>query len=145
MKKIGLFVTLATLLVGCATLDTSSLDWIQVGPEFSPTKVQDLEVIASAKEITRTYGNIGLLRVKNLKPDREVIKMGVDRGKKFAASKGADAILLGQYNSAADGAKDPRVTLIIYAIKYMDTLNDEDIKAMEDFEVQGILNERSED
>ncbi len=145
MKKIGLFITLATLLVGCATLDTSSLDWIQVGPEFSPTKVQDLEVIASAKEITRAYGNIGLLRVKNLKPDREVIKMGVDRGKKFAASKGADAILLGQYNSAADGAKDPRVTLIIYAIKYMDTLNEEDIKAMEEFEVMGILNERSEE
>ncbi|MBP5403666.1 MAG: hypothetical protein J6Y17_01080 [Elusimicrobiaceae bacterium] len=145
MKKIGLFITLATLLVGCATLDTSSLDWIQVGPEFSPTKVQDLEVIASAKEITRAYGNIGLLRVKNLKPDREVIKMGVDRGKKFAASKGADAILLGQYNSAADGAKDPRVTLIIYAIKYMDTLNEEDIKAMEEFEIQGILNERSEE
>ena len=145
MKKTGLFVMLATLLVGCATLDTSSLDWIQVGPEFSPTQVQDLEILASAQEITRTYGNIGLLRVKNLKPDREVIKMGVERGKKFAASKGADAILMGQYNTAADGEQDPRVTLIIYAIKYMDTLNEKDIKAMEDFEIQGILNERSED
>jgi hypothetical protein len=71
--------------------------------------------------------------------------MGVERGKKFAASKGADAILLGQYNSASDGAQDPRVTLIIYAIKYIDTVNEKDLKAMEEFDVLGILNERSED
>lgn len=144
MKKLAAFIALG-LLVGCATLDTSSLDWIAIGPEFSPTKVQDLEVLASAKEIKHTYGNIGLLRIKNLKPDREVLKMGVERGKKFAASKGADAILLGQYNSASDGAQDPRVTLIIYAIKYIDTVNEKDLKAMEEFDVLGILNERSED
>lgn len=144
MKKVFAWIALG-LLAGCASLDTSSLDWIPIGPEFSPTKVQEIEVIASAQEIKRAYGNIGLLRIKNLKPDREVLKMGVEKGKKFAASKGADAILLGQYNSASDGAQDPRVTLIIYAIKYMDTLNEADIKAMEDFEVLGILNERSED
>ena len=144
MKKVFAWIALG-LLAGCASLDTSSLDWIPIGPEFSPTKVQNIEVIASAKEIKRAYGNIGLLRIKNLKPDREVLKMGVEKGKKFAASKGADAILLGQYNSASDGAQDPRVTLIIYAIKYMDTLNEADIKAMEDFEVLGILNERNED
>ena len=145
MKKLGLFVIAFILLAGCASLETNSLDWIAVGPEFSPTKVQNLEVIASAQEIKRPYGNIGLLRIKNLKPDREVLKMGVEKGKKFAASKGADAILLGQYNSASDGAADPRVTLIIYAIKYMDTINEKDIKAMEEFEVLGILNERTED
>lgn len=144
MKKLGLLAALS-LLVGCATLDTNTLDWIPIGPEFSPTKPQNVEIIASAKEITRAYGNIGLLRVKNLKPDREVLRMGVEKGKKFAASKGADAILLGQYNSAADGAQDPRVTIIIYAIKYMDTLNDADMKAIEDFEVLGILNERTQD
>ena len=144
MKKLAALIALG-LLMGCATLDTSSLDWIAIGPEFSPTKVQDLEVIASAQDIKRIYGNIGLLRIKNLKPDREVLKMGVERGKKFAASKGADAILLGQYNSASDGAQDPRVTLIIYAIKYMDTINEKDIKAMDEFEVLGILNERTED
>lgn len=144
MKKVFAWIALG-LLAGCASLDTSSLDWIPIGPEFSPTKAQEIEVIASAQEIKRAYGNIGLLRIKNLKPDREVLKMGVEKGKKFAASKGADAILLGQYNSASDGAQDPRVTLIIYAIKYMDTLNEADIKAMEDFEVLGILNERNED
>lgn len=145
MKKLGLLAGLMLGLMGCASLETNSLDWIPIGPEFSPTKVQDLEVVASASEIKRAYGNIGLLRIKNLKPDREVLKMGVDKGKKFAASKGADAILLGQYNSAADGAQDPRVTLIIYAIKYMDTVNERDIKAMEDFEVLGILNERTQE
>ncbi len=145
MKKLGFLSSVCALLIGCATLDTSSLDWIPIGPEFSPAKVQNLEVIASAQEITKPYGNIGLLRIKNLKPDREVLKMGVEKGKKFAASKGADAILLGQYNSASDGAADPRVTLIIYAIKYLDTVNDKDIKAMEEFEVLGILNERTEE
>lgn len=144
MKKSLLFAVLVAL-VGCASMDTSSLDWIPIGPEFSPTKPQNIEVVASANEITRTYGNIGLLRIKNLKPDRETLKMGVEKGKKFAASKGADAILLGQYNSASDGAPDPRVTLIIYAIKYMDTVNEKDIEAMENFEVLGILNERTEE
>ena len=144
MKKlVGLFAFI--LVAGCATLENSTLDWIPIGPEFSPTKPQNVEVIASAKEITRIYGNIGLLRIKNLKPDREVLKMGVEKGKKFAASKGADAILLGQYNSAADGAPDPRVTLIIYAIKYLDTVNEKDVQAMEEFNVVGILNERTEE
>ena len=144
MKKYIIMFVLAGL-IGCATMDTSSLDWIPIGPEFSPTKPQQIEVVASRKDITRAYGNIGLLRIKNLKPDRETLRLGVERGKKFVAAKGADAMLLGQYNSASDGAKDPRVTLIIYAIKYMDTLNEADLKAIEDFEVLGILNERGED
>lgn len=144
MKKILIIAGLLSL-AGCASLETSSVDWIPIGPEFSATKAQNIEVIASADEITQPYGNIGLLRIKNLKPDRETLKMGVEKGKKIAATKGANAILLGQYNSASDGAPDPRVTLIIYAIKYLDTVNEKDIKAMEDFEVMGILNERSED
>ena len=144
MKKVG-FLGLMCLLVGCATMQSSSLDWIPIGPEFSPNKNRPLDIVASAQEITQPYTNIGLLRIKNLKPDREILKMGVEKGKKFAAAKGADAILLGQYNSAADGAQDPRVTLIIYAIKYLDTVNDEDIKAIEEFEVLGILNERTQD
>lgn len=126
-------------------MQTSSMDWIAIGPEFSPNKNRPVQIVASAKEITEPYTNIGLLRIKNLKTDRETIKMGVDKGKKFAASKGADAILLGQYNSASDGAQDPRITLIIYAIKYLDTVNEADIKAMEEFEVLGILNEHPED
>ena len=143
MKKLGLWGVL--LMAGCASLQTNSVDWIGIGPEFSPNKNRPVEIVASAKEITEPYTNIGLLRIKNLKTDRETIKMGVDKGKKIAASKGADAILLGQYNRAADGAQDPRITLIIYAIKYLDTVNEADIKAMEDFEVLGILNERSEE
>ena len=140
MKKAGFLFTLC-MLAACATMQTNSLDWIPIGPEFSPNKDRPIQMISSAKEITQPYTNIGLLRVKNLKPDREILKMGVEKGKKFLAGKGADAILLGQYNSAADGAQDPRITLIMYAIKYMDTVNDEDIKAMEEYEVLGILNE----
>jgi len=144
MKKIFLVAALF-ILAGCATLENGSIDWIPIGPEFSPTKPQDIEILGGAQDIRHVYTNIGLLRIKNLKPDRETLKMGVEKGKKFAASKGADAIVLGQYNSASDGAPDPRVTLIIYTIKYMETVNEKDLEAMEEFEVMSILNERTQD
>ena len=142
MKKLGVLFTLLGLLAGCATLEQSNLDWIAIGPDFPPTKAKNVQIIGSKSEITRPYGNLGLLRIKNLKPERDVLKMGVEKGRKFVASKGADAMLIGQYNSAEDGASNPRVTLIIYAIKYVDNLSEEDEKAIEDFEVLGILNER---
>lgn len=144
MKK-GILAVVLFALAGCASLETGSVDWIPIGPEFSPTKPQNIEVLGSAQDITRVYTNVGLLRIKNLKPDRETLKMGVEKAKKIAASKGADAMILGQYNSASDGAPDPRVTLIVYTIKYMETVNEKDLKAMEEFEVMSILNERTED
>ncbi len=144
MKGIRLLVLVSGLLAGCATLGQNNLDWIPIGPEFPPTKVKDLEIVSGRRaDITRPYGNLGLLRIKNVKPQRDSILMGIEKGKKFAASKGADAIFIGQYNSAEDGATDPRVTLVIYAIKYVDNLTEADQKAMEEFEVLGILNEHS--
>ena len=143
MKKLGLLAA-GLLLAGCATLEMNNLDWIPIGPDFPPTKAKNVEIIGSKSEITRPYGNLGLLRIKNLQPTRDNLKMGVEKGRKFVASKGADAMLIGQYNSAEDGASNPRVTLIIYAIKYVDNLSEEDEKAIEDFKVLGILNERSD-
>lgn len=143
MRK--LFLMSVLLLAGCATLENIGMDWIPIGPDFPAADPDKIEVVSSRDEITRAYGNLGLLRMKNLKPDRETLKMAVDRGRKFIAQKGADAMLLGQYNSASDGASNPRVTLIIYAIKYMDTMTEEDKKALEEFEVLGILNERTMD
>lgn len=143
MKKLGLLVA-GLFLSGCATLEMNNLDWIPIGPDFPPTKAKNVEIIGSKSEITRPYGNLGLLRIKNLQPTRDNLKMGVEKGRKFVASKGADAMLIGQYNSAEDGASNPRVTLIIYAIKYVDNLSEEDEKAIEDFKVLGILNERSD-
>ena len=143
MKKLGL-VAAGLLLAGCATLEMNNLDWIPIGPDFPPTKAKNVEIIGSKSDITRPYGNLGLLRIKNLQPTRDNLKMGVDKGRKFVASKGADAMLIGKYNSAEDGASNPRVTLIIYAIKYVDNLSEEDEKAIEDFKVLGILNERSD-
>lgn len=143
MRKFLGWVAAPLLLAGCATLEQSNLDWIPIGPDFPPTKAKHVEIIGSKSEITRPYGNLGLLRVKNLQPDRDVLKMGVEKGRRFVASKGADAMLIGQYNSAEDGATEPRVTLIIYAIKYVDNLTEEDEKAIEDFKVLGILNEYS--
>lgn len=143
MKKFVWWGVCALLLSGCATLEQTNLDWIPIGPDFPATKAKNVEIVGSKSEITRPYGNLGLLRIKNLQPDRDVLKMGVEKGRRFVASKGADAMLIGQYNSAEDGATDPRVTLIIYAIKYVDNLTEEDEKAIEDFKVLGILNEYS--
>lgn len=142
MRKLLFLLPLAALCA-CGTMEMggSNTDWIPIGPDFPPNKTRPVEVVSGRSEITRPYGNLGLLRIKNLSPDRETLKRYVEKGKKFAASKGADAISLGQYNSAEDGAADPRVTLIIYAIKYVDNLTPEDEKAIEDFKVLGILNE----
>ena len=132
------------LLTGCASMNQGNVDWIPIGPEFPATKVKDLEIIGGREDVKRPYGNLGLLRIKNLKPQRESLLMGVEKGKKIAASKGADAIQIGQYNNAEEGVSDPRVTLIIYAIKYVDHLTKKDEEAIEKFKVIGLLNENSE-
>lgn len=131
------------LLTGCATLNQSNVDWIPIGPDFPATKVKDIEIIGGREDVKRPYGNLGLLRIKNLKPQRESLLMGVEKGKKIAASKGADAIQIGQYSNAEEGVSNPRVTLIIYAIKYVDNLTEKDKEAIKKFEVIGILNEHS--
>lgn len=142
--KLKIIIAAACLcMFGCATLEQNNVDWIPIGPEFPPTKAKDVAIVSGRKDVKRPYGNLGLLRIKNLRPDRKELLMGVEKGRRIAATKGADAIQIGQYNSAEDGATEPRVTLIIYAIKYVDNLTDEDEKALEDFEILGILNERT--
>lgn len=143
MKKI-LWLAPLLLLGACATLEQANLDWIPIGPDFPANKSKKVEIIASKDEIRRPYGNLGLLRIKSLTPDRDTLRRGIEKGRRFVAAKGADAVLVGQYNSAEDGATDPKVTLIMYAIKYVDNLTPEDEKAIEDFKVLGILNERSD-
>lgn len=132
------------MLVGCTTLQQADTDWIAIGPEFPPTKAKEIQLVSGRQDITRPYGNLGMLRVKNLKPDRDSMLMGIDKARKIAASKGADAIQVNQYNSAEDDAADPRITLIVYAIKYVDHLTPEDEKAIEEFEVLGMLNESNQ-
>ena len=101
---------------------------------------ENVEIVTDSKEITHPYGNIGLLRVKNLTPDRDTLKRGVQQARKFVASKGADAMFLGQYNSGEDGSTEPKVTLIVYALKYGDNLTQADFNAMKNLEIEGALN-----
>lgn len=142
MKKTLFIPCMLLLLTACATLTQANMDWIAIGPEF-PAKKSDteVEIFTDKSQITRPYGNVGLLRVKNLDTDRDTLKRGVQRARHFAASKGGDAIFLGQYNSAEDGIPNPKVTLIAYVLKYGDNLTEADIKAMENFEVEGALND----
>ena len=141
MKKLFLASLGMLLLIGCATLRQADTDWIPIGPEFPPTKPQDVEVVSGRQDITRPYGNLGMLRIKNLRPDRDSLLMGIEKARKIAASKGADAMQINQYNSAEDDATDPRITLIVYTIKYVDNLTEEDKKAIKNFEVLGIVND----
>jgi len=140
MKKI-ILISLACLSLGaCATLSQANMDWIAIGPTFPAKNASDVEIFTNPKEITHPYGNLGLLRIKNLEPDRDTLKRGVQQARKYVASKGADAMYLGQYNSAEDGSANPKVTLIIYALKYADNLTEADFEAMDEFEVEGALN-----
>lgn len=143
MKRVKLLFFAGILLAGCAALQQTNMDWIPIGPEFPPTKAKDIEIVDGRDDVKHPYGNLGLLRIKNLDPNRETLLMAIEQGKKFVASKGADAIQIGQYNSAEDGMTEPQVTLFIYAIKYVDNLTEADEKAIEDFKVLGIINERS--
>ena len=140
MKKIGILMGLTLLLGACTTLSQNNMDWIAIGPAFPEKTTSEIEIFTESSQIKRPYGNIGLLRIKNLDPDRETLKRGVQQARKFVASKGADAMFLGQYNSAEDGAPNPKVTLIVYALKYGDNLTEADLKAMENFEVEDALN-----
>ena len=143
MKKIIFLLVAGVLFAGCVTLEQTNVDWIPIGPDFPPTKVENLEVISGRQDVKRPYGNLGLLRIRNLKPTRDALRMGIQKGKRIAASKGADAVQIGEYNSAEDGSTDPHITLIIYAIKYVDNLTDADKQAIKDFEELGMLNERT--
>ncbi len=140
MKKLWILASLSVLLGACATINQANMDWIPIGPEFPEKTASEVEIFTDRNQITRPYGNLGLLRIKNLTPDRDTLKRGVQQGRRFVASKGGDAMFLGQYNSAEDGAPNPKVTLIIYALKYGDNLTEKDIKAMQNFEVEGALN-----
>ncbi len=141
MKKVILLLIGYAVLAGCASLGEANLDWIAIGPEFPAKKdANEIEIFTDKNQIKRPYGNLGLLRIKDLEPDRDTLKRGVQKGRKFVASKGGDAMFLGQYNTAEDGSANPKVTLIIYALKYGDNLTEEDFKAMDNFEVEGALN-----
>lgn len=144
MKRIILSAVVCLALAACASINQSNTDWIAIGPEFPAKKHADeVEIFTDRNQITRPYGNLGLLRIKNLNPDRETLKRGVQTGRRIVAAKGGDAMFLGQYNSAEDDSPNPTVTLIIYALKYGDNLTEEDFKAIDAFEVEGALNSSS--
>ena len=140
MKKVGFLAGLMVLLAACATLSQNNMDWIAIGPVFPQKNAADVEIFTDRTQIKHPYTNVGLLRIKNLEPDRETLKRGVEQARKYVAGKGADAMFLGQYNSAEDGAPNPKVTLIVYALKYGDNLTEGDIKALENFDVEDALN-----
>ncbi len=141
MKKLSFILAIVVLLAACASLQYSNTDWIAIGPEFPVSRAaSEIEIFTDPQYITHPYGNIGLLRIKNLRPDRETLKRGVEQARKFAAAKGADAMILAQYNNAENEVRTPTITLIVYVLKYGDNLTDEDVQAMRNFEIEDALN-----
>ena len=81
------------LLGACATLNQANMDWIPIGPEFPQTMPPDVEILTDKSQITRPYGNLGLLRIKNLEPDRDTLKRGVEKARKSISRFGDDGVV----------------------------------------------------
>ena len=129
-------------LAACASMQQAHMDWIAIGPEFPAHKTAaEIEIFTDVEDVQRPYGNIGLLRIRDLSPERDVLRRGVQQARKFVAAKGADAMFLGQYNSAEDGIANPKVTLFVYALKYADNLTEADQQAMNNFAIDSSLNQ----
>ena len=66
MKKIWAMFIFSVLLTACASVNQANMDWIPIGPEFEPCLASDVEIFTDRSQIKRPYGNLGLLRIKNL-------------------------------------------------------------------------------
>ncbi|MDR0953423.1 MAG: hypothetical protein LBM71_04475 [Elusimicrobiota bacterium] len=127
MKKFIYLLPLVLFLSACASL-SGNMDYIPVGPQNLSARVADpkaMPVYITRAEITRPWGALGLMRIKNLPNDKEVIRREIERLKKDSAKKGADAIIVNQY---FDEEGDPAypVTLAAYLVKFLDNVTPED-------------------
>lgn len=138
MKKTLTALILAASLCACATLRISEPDWISTGPAFAPNTGK-VEIIGDRSDIRRPYGNLGMTRIYNVPRKRENIRAALEKITKFAASKGADAILVSQQYD--DERQSDTIMLIGFAIKYVDNLTPEDEAAIKEFETLGVIDE----
>lgn len=133
MKRIYILAALV-LLSACATL-TGSQDYIPIGPQNLSVQVTDykkMPVYVARAEIKRPWASLGLYRIKNLPNNREFILREIDGIKKFAASKGANAIIVNQYFEEQSDVAYP-VTLAAYMVRYMDNVSSEDKAKIDEF------------
>jgi len=111
MKNFTL-ILLAALLCACASL-SGTYSYIPIGPQNLSITVPDpkkMPVYTSRDDVGRSWASIGLIRIKNLPYNRDVITREVERIKTNAAKKGADAVIINQiFEEASDSTHDPLI------------------------------------
>ena len=146
MKKY-IFITLVLFSLNACSSIQGKYDYIPIGPQDLSVQVKDgkdLPVFTSVKQITRPWANIGIQRIKNLPNDPKVIEASVLRLQNFAASRGADALLIKQYFDEDNTNRHP-VTLATNIVKYLDNTDEEDSKKIIKFAQTAALMEGNND
>ena len=143
MKNFTL-ILLAALLCACASL-SGTYSYIPIGPQNLSITVPDpkkMPVYTSRDDVGRSWASIGLIRIKNLPYNRDVITREVERIKTNAAKKGADAVIINQiFDEHAD--KSYPVTLAAYLVKYLDIITDADMRKIADFTTKSAIENAS--
>lgn len=134
MKKY-LLLTLVLLSVTACTSMQGKSDYIPIGPQNLSIQVKegkDLPIFTNVNQITRPWSNIGIQRIKNLPNDQKIIEASILRLQNFAASHGANALLIKQYFDE-DNHNGRPITLATNLVKYLDDLSEEDIEIITKF------------
>ncbi len=128
MKKLLILTLSVFILAGCTFngYKNGDVDWIAMGPEFQKTRADDVQVITERQHITKPWTHIGLIRIKNVSPDYASRDKAVVKARRYAADKGASAILVREVFVSSDEGGENGFVLSAYAIKYKDDLQPED-------------------
>lgn len=137
MKKLVLLLPLFLLAcVSLTKLTQGDLRWIQIGPLFEPYK-GTVAVFTSKEEITQAYGYVGVGRIDGLARTRDSLLGAIERLKKAAAARGAEAVIISQLVDEENAAAG--VSVSAHAIKYASNLTEADKAAIEEYKVLGAL------
>ncbi len=135
-SKISFAILFAAFALGCATMIGSD-SYIPIGPQNLSIRIQEkdasqMPVYTQRDEIKRPWAPIGLLRIQNLPSDPKAVFDAIERIKKLSAKKGAQAVIINQYVENAEPSSYP-VTVGGYLVKFLDDLNEQDAKIIEDY------------
>lgn len=137
MKK---YLIVATLLLGACTSFMGKTNYVPIGPQDLSRQVQnakDMPVFSNPNQIDNPCSRIGFYQVQKLPNDASVIKREIEKIKKFAAKRGANAIILRQYTNE-DNVSYP-VNLSSYFLKYIDNLTPEDEEKIIEFTSTAVV------
>jgi uncharacterized small protein (DUF1192 family) len=139
MKNIFI-VFFLILFYGCISM-RGNYSYIPIGPQnlsVQITNAKEMPVFVMREDIKRTWASLGLMRVKNLPNDKNVINSEIEKIKAEAAKKGAQAVIINQYfddNSPNSNA----VTVAAYLVRYLDEVSAEDKQKIDEFVASTVI------